>query len=410
MLTRRGFAGFASRAICGIKDYIATDAFAQEAQPAAFQGGAGASRDVGLTNHSVFNVRDFGADPTGVADSSVAFQAAINDAIRKRPNSHNFNTVFVPAGEYLVRGISWPSSPGILLKGAGQGLTTLIHVDGYCEPIIYITSDQGYIPFGGVTKLTLQAGTNTFAHLYTDGTPDQQWLWDELTIQGKSYQTIAADGFSFHDCINAGARKHRMDGIGGWWFKIRGQSAGFSKSSRYHLGNPSTINGSFRYGPATTPHIGTPVMLWSDGSLPAGFSDGSTGAVYYVAKGSCPDSSLGSPGHLYLSDTRAHALAGNVIVPSTTGSGALQAVVCPAWFTVSSVNTANNTIAFTNDKGVILRTSQVASGHDITVGIGRTAITSSNCTNFLLLTSTASLPSPLAVGTPYYPIYVGLSS
>ena len=38
MLTRRGFAGFASCAICGITDFIATEAFAQGAQPPASGG------------------------------------------------------------------------------------------------------------------------------------------------------------------------------------------------------------------------------------------------------------------------------------------------------------------------------------------------------------------------------------
>ena len=38
MLTRRGFAGFASCALCGITEFIATEASAQGAQPAATGG------------------------------------------------------------------------------------------------------------------------------------------------------------------------------------------------------------------------------------------------------------------------------------------------------------------------------------------------------------------------------------
>ena len=38
MLTRRGFAGFASCAICGITEFIATEASAQAGQPAATAG------------------------------------------------------------------------------------------------------------------------------------------------------------------------------------------------------------------------------------------------------------------------------------------------------------------------------------------------------------------------------------
>ena len=38
MLTRRGFAGFASCAICGITEFIATEALAQGTQSAATPG------------------------------------------------------------------------------------------------------------------------------------------------------------------------------------------------------------------------------------------------------------------------------------------------------------------------------------------------------------------------------------
>ena len=39
MLTRRGFAGVASCAICGLHEFLAGDAFAQSAQPATSSGG-----------------------------------------------------------------------------------------------------------------------------------------------------------------------------------------------------------------------------------------------------------------------------------------------------------------------------------------------------------------------------------
>ena len=38
MLTRRGFTGFASCAICGITEFVATEASAQGTQPAATPG------------------------------------------------------------------------------------------------------------------------------------------------------------------------------------------------------------------------------------------------------------------------------------------------------------------------------------------------------------------------------------
>ena len=39
MLTRRGFSSFTACAICGITEFVATEAFAQGTQPAATPGG-----------------------------------------------------------------------------------------------------------------------------------------------------------------------------------------------------------------------------------------------------------------------------------------------------------------------------------------------------------------------------------
>jgi hypothetical protein len=49
-----------------------------------------------LIKGAVYNVLDFGADPTGVADSGAAFEAAIGTYSQNR-------TIYVPAGTYLVK-------------------------------------------------------------------------------------------------------------------------------------------------------------------------------------------------------------------------------------------------------------------------------------------------------------------
>lgn len=59
------------------------------------------------------NVVDYGADPSGVADSTAAFEAAANAGIE----------VVIPAGEFLLGDMTWPS--GVRFVGAGRNRTIL---------------------------------------------------------------------------------------------------------------------------------------------------------------------------------------------------------------------------------------------------------------------------------------------
>lgn len=79
------------------------------------------------------NVLDFGADPTGVADSSAAIQAALNTG----------NAVFIPQGTYLCNVIA---SEGTFIQGAGNGITILkpystssavLKIDNFPQPSYY---------------------------------------------------------------------------------------------------------------------------------------------------------------------------------------------------------------------------------------------------------------------------------
>jgi len=67
-----------------------------------------------LNNRLGVNARDYGADPTGVADSSAAIQAAIDTG----------KTVILPEGTYRAVALSL-NTAGQCLLGAGSGLTIL---------------------------------------------------------------------------------------------------------------------------------------------------------------------------------------------------------------------------------------------------------------------------------------------
>jgi hypothetical protein len=65
---------------------------------------------------AVFNVLDYGADPTGVSDSTAAINAALAAA---KTNSTMGATVYLPTGEYLTQGGHLVDVTGLRVIGAG---------------------------------------------------------------------------------------------------------------------------------------------------------------------------------------------------------------------------------------------------------------------------------------------------
>lgn len=85
--------------------------------------GATTSRTMDKRLSDVTVVDDFGADPTGVADSTAAFNAAI--AYATNHNGH----VFAPGGFYKVTSVSFRSALGLTFEG-GQGFTNTTIIGG----------------------------------------------------------------------------------------------------------------------------------------------------------------------------------------------------------------------------------------------------------------------------------------
>lgn len=89
-------------------------------------GGIPARDDGGV--HLVNVVTSYGADPTGVADSKAAIQAAI-DANANISDPANYRVLYLPAGEYKLDGANplfHYYHSYLTLRGAGMGLTKLV--------------------------------------------------------------------------------------------------------------------------------------------------------------------------------------------------------------------------------------------------------------------------------------------
>ena len=99
-----------------------------------------------------------GADPTGVADSTAAFQAAIAFALANvTPNDADPPTVYVPHGHYKISG-TLVLQNGIRLQGDSRAGAVLQQTNPTANLItVYPTMNCGtYVCYGGVENLTLE--------------------------------------------------------------------------------------------------------------------------------------------------------------------------------------------------------------------------------------------------------------
>ena len=69
-----------------------------------------------LLSSDAVNVLSFGADPTGVSDSSAAINAALASG-KKR--------IFLPEGTYLVDGLVFPAGGGVTMFGVNKTSTKI---------------------------------------------------------------------------------------------------------------------------------------------------------------------------------------------------------------------------------------------------------------------------------------------
>jgi len=103
----------------------------------------------------VANVRNFGAVGDGVADDTDAFEKAIA-AAGKIPSG---GAILIPAGRYMLTRILYIKKSNIVLRGASEGLTTLL----FPKHLREITGKSG---LGSASNWTYSGGL-----IWVDGTP-----------------------------------------------------------------------------------------------------------------------------------------------------------------------------------------------------------------------------------------------
>lgn len=145
---------------------------------------------VGRTVNSKFqeivSVLDFGADPTGVADSSAAFQAAI-DAVK--PTGYGIfpqtgGLVNVPVGTYLIDSTVNVYS-GVVINGTGIG-SVIRSGPSLTNAVFYLTSEAGglYFIWGGIQNLKIQTVADIF-------TPVSTTIW--AILSNPSYKVLQSE-------------------------------------------------------------------------------------------------------------------------------------------------------------------------------------------------------------------------
>lgn len=135
----------------------------------------------------VFDVRQYGADPTGGLDASAAFNAAISDL-----NASGGGALIIPAGRYTIAGALNRILARCWVHGDGQGSTSIqFSGDGF-----WVISGS----FFGCTGLTL-IGANVVATGITilDTASTDNFILSDLRITGFGYgisvNTIARAGW-----------------------------------------------------------------------------------------------------------------------------------------------------------------------------------------------------------------------
>lgn len=371
----------------------------------------------------MYPVRWYGAKGDGATNDTNAINFAITDAQTTKPISTAINKVYFSGGTYMSDG-HVVGYTDCMFVGSASLITRWTHRNGNAKPLIYWTGGTSTTaaPYGGCTGIRLGSGDSTFpAIMYMDTMLDNQWNWDDCAFGGSSSNTSICDGFSFFDFLNAKARSARADAISGYAVRIRGNTCKATLATNSGGVYKATVNAGtdiWTYTANNTRLVpGTAVMAFTTGTLPTvtatgvALVAGPAGGVYFA--GNTTETTM------QLFTTAANAKANtSPVLYDDAGSGTHGFATFPANFAVTSIDTAADSLTFTNDKNIIIATAVAESGKTVTYGTGYTGsgtIVSGGAgaaggIHAVFLFSDGTLPTGISAGTAYYPIYVSPTS
>jgi len=183
------------------------------------------------------DVTDYGADPTGKADSTAAIQQAVDDgAAQGKP-------VYIPKGTFTVT--DHVVVDNVTVAGAGPWYSVLTAPDSLTTGVGLYGKDAGaggshdvtlkdFAIIGGITGRDDNAQVNAIGGALSDSTVDDVWMqhtkvgaWldgpmDNLTIANSRILDMTADGVNFHKGVtnstvtNTYLRNTGDDGLAEW--------------------------------------------------------------------------------------------------------------------------------------------------------------------------------------------------
>lgn len=109
-----------------------------------------------MIDGAVVNVLDYGADPTGVADSTAAIQAAIDSFASGR------GTVFFPIGTFKVTSVITVAQDRIHLVGAGSWATQILFVPTASGTCIKLSKGASVLYQGSVVGISFYSNDSTY--------------------------------------------------------------------------------------------------------------------------------------------------------------------------------------------------------------------------------------------------------
>lgn len=152
-----------------------------------------------MISGAVANILDFGADPTGVAPSSSAIQAAINSSL----------SVFIPAGTYNINTPFFVPN-NVQLWGAGIGATTLaISTDTICLRVTGSGVRLGYFSI----SVTSATHTNSGIEIGDGTTPAGRCVMDSVGVSNVGNHGFEIRSGNLGNIHNCGASNCKGNGL-----------------------------------------------------------------------------------------------------------------------------------------------------------------------------------------------------